>query len=156
MMFGHAIVSSALFSSIGVLYDRYKTRILFYYGGLVFLMPLWVVFFFVFILGNFGLPGTVNFVGEFCIFIGSFIVSNYIILLCIVGLFFTLIYSLILYTRLSMGLLSVLFLRFFSDLSRREFFYLFSLFFFVIFFGLYPNILFDYSFSSLYFFFWGV
>jgi NADH:ubiquinone oxidoreductase subunit 4 (subunit M) len=40
MMFGHAIVSSALFSSIGVLYDRYKTRILFYYGGLVFLMPL--------------------------------------------------------------------------------------------------------------------
>jgi NADH:ubiquinone oxidoreductase subunit 4 (subunit M) len=40
MMFGHAIVSSALFSSIGILYDRYKTRILFYYGGLVFLMPL--------------------------------------------------------------------------------------------------------------------
>jgi len=40
MMFGHAIVSSALFSSIGILYDRYKTRLLFYYGGLVFLMPL--------------------------------------------------------------------------------------------------------------------
>ena len=40
MMFAHAIVSSALFSSIGMLYDRYKTRLLFYYGGLVFLMPL--------------------------------------------------------------------------------------------------------------------
>jgi NADH-quinone oxidoreductase subunit M len=39
-MFGHAIVSGALFSSIGVLYDRYKTRLLFYYGGLVLLMPL--------------------------------------------------------------------------------------------------------------------
>jgi len=39
MMFGHAIVSSALFSSIGVLYDRYKTRLIFYYGGLVILMP---------------------------------------------------------------------------------------------------------------------
>jgi NADH:ubiquinone oxidoreductase subunit 4 (subunit M) len=40
MMFGHAIVSGALFSSIGALYDRYKTRLLFYYGGLVLLMPL--------------------------------------------------------------------------------------------------------------------
>jgi NADH:ubiquinone oxidoreductase subunit 4 (subunit M) len=40
MMFGHALVSGALFSSIGMLYDRYKTRILFYYGGLVFLMPM--------------------------------------------------------------------------------------------------------------------
>jgi NADH-quinone oxidoreductase subunit M len=39
MMFGHAIVSSALFSSIGILYDRYKTRLIFYYGGLVLLMP---------------------------------------------------------------------------------------------------------------------
>jgi len=37
-MFAHAIVSSALFSSIGILYDRYKTRLLFYYGGLVLLM----------------------------------------------------------------------------------------------------------------------
>lgn len=40
MMFGHALVSGALFSSIGMLYDRYKTRILFYYGGMAFLMPL--------------------------------------------------------------------------------------------------------------------
>jgi NADH:ubiquinone oxidoreductase subunit 4 (subunit M) len=40
MMFGHAIVSSALFSSIGILYDRYKKRIIFYYGGLFILMPV--------------------------------------------------------------------------------------------------------------------
>jgi NADH:ubiquinone oxidoreductase subunit 4 (subunit M) len=46
-----------------MLYDRYKTRILFYYGGLVFLMPMWVVCFFFFILGNFVLPGTINFIG---------------------------------------------------------------------------------------------
>src|ERR1700727_2920769 len=32
MMIGHAFTSSALFLSIGILYDRYKTRILFYYG----------------------------------------------------------------------------------------------------------------------------
>jgi NADH:ubiquinone oxidoreductase subunit 4 (subunit M) len=40
LMFGHALVSGALFFSIGMLYDRYKTRIIFYYGGLVIFMPL--------------------------------------------------------------------------------------------------------------------
>ena len=33
MMISHAITSSALFFAIGILYDRYKTRIIFYYGG---------------------------------------------------------------------------------------------------------------------------
>lgn len=31
LMLGHAITSGALFLGIGVLYDRYKTRIIFYY-----------------------------------------------------------------------------------------------------------------------------
>jgi len=153
MMFGHAIVSSALFSSIGVLYDRYKTRLIFYYGGLVILMPFWAVFFFIFILGNFGLPGTVNFVGEFTIFLGSFLVNNVIIVFCLFGLFLTLVYSLFLYTKLANGVIKVEFIRFFSDLTRREFYILFPLFFFTIFFGLFPNLLFDYSFSSIYYWF---
>ena len=87
MMFAHAIVSSALFSSIGILYDRYKTRLLFYYGGLVFLMPLFSSFFFIFILGNFGLPGTINFVGEFFIFLGIFFFNNFMIFFSLFGLF---------------------------------------------------------------------
>jgi len=40
MMFGHAFVSGALFFCIGMLYDRYKTRLIFYYGGLVIFMPI--------------------------------------------------------------------------------------------------------------------
>jgi proton-translocating NADH-quinone oxidoreductase chain M len=151
MMFGHAIVSSALFSSIGILYDRYKTRLLFYYGGLVLLMPIWVVFLFFFILGNFGLPGTINFVGEILIFIGSFITSNFIILFCLLGLFLTLVYSIFLYTRLATGLIRVFFIRFYGDLTRREFIYMFVFVFFTIYFGIFPNVLFDYSFSSIFF-----
>jgi NADH:ubiquinone oxidoreductase subunit 4 (subunit M) len=65
LMFGHAITSSALFLSIGVLYDRYKTRLIFYYGGLVYFMPIFSVLFFILILSNFGFPGTFNFIGEF-------------------------------------------------------------------------------------------
>jgi len=37
MMLGHAITSGALFLGLGVLYDRYKTRIIFYYAVWFFL-----------------------------------------------------------------------------------------------------------------------
>lgn len=45
LMLSHGLVSSALFFSIGILYDRYKTRILKYYSGLVHFMPLFSFFF---------------------------------------------------------------------------------------------------------------
>jgi len=51
MMFGHAIVSSALFMLIGSLYDRFKSRVIFYYSGLVLLMPVFTtIFLFLFCL----------------------------------------------------------------------------------------------------------
>lgn len=37
MMVGHAITSGALFLGIGVLYDRYKTRLIYYYVLCLFL-----------------------------------------------------------------------------------------------------------------------
>jgi NADH-quinone oxidoreductase subunit M len=70
-MLGHGVVSSGLFLSIGLLYDRYHTRNLLYYGGLVQTMPIFSVFFLLFTLANIGLPGTVNFVGEFLVLIGT-------------------------------------------------------------------------------------
>jgi NADH:ubiquinone oxidoreductase subunit 4 (subunit M) len=72
LMLGHAITSGALFLGIGVLYDRYKTRLIFYYGSLVIFMPVFSIIYFIFILSNFGFPGTINFVGEFLILLGGF------------------------------------------------------------------------------------
>jgi NADH-quinone oxidoreductase subunit M len=69
-MLGHGVVSSALFLCIGMLYDRYHTRNILYYGGLVQVMPIYTIFFFIFILANIGLPGTVNFIGEFLVMVG--------------------------------------------------------------------------------------
>jgi NADH-quinone oxidoreductase subunit M len=69
-MLGHGVVSSALFLIIGMLYDRYHTRNILYYGGLVQVMPIFSVFFLIFILANIGLPGTVNFIGEFLVLVG--------------------------------------------------------------------------------------
>ena len=154
MLFGHAIVSSALFMCIGVLYDRYKTRSILYFGGLVLLMPLFISFFFFFILGNFSLPGTVNFVGEFTVFLGGFLFSNVVIFFSLIGLLCTLIYSLLLYTRISNGKLKVNFIRFYSDLVRREFYILFPFVCSLFYIGIFPNFIFDLNFSSIFFYYY--
>src|SRR3978361_253188 len=70
LMLGHGLVSGALFMCIGVLYDRYHTRLLHYYSGLVTVMPLFASAFFIFTAANMGFPGTVNFVAEFLIYTG--------------------------------------------------------------------------------------
>lgn len=126
MMLGHAITSSALFFGIGVLYDRYKTRLLFYYGGLTTFMPFFSCFYFFFILSNFGFPGTVNFVGEFFIFTSFFKVNSSFAFLATFGLFLSLVYSLFLYNRIFFGPIFNK-LRFYSDCTRLEFYVLFSL-----------------------------
>lgn len=142
-MFGHAITSGALFLGVGVLYDRYKTRLLFYYSSLVLFMPLFSILFFIFILSNFGFPGTANFVGEFLVLVGAVYFSNVIAFLSTFGMILSLVYSLVLYNRLFFGSLQKLFIRYYSDCIRIEFYILFVFFFLVIVLGLYPNIIFN-------------
>jgi len=68
LMFSHGLVSSVLFLSVGLLYDRYKTRVLKSFAGLSFFMPMFSFFFMFFIFANMGLPGTSGFIGEFIVF----------------------------------------------------------------------------------------
>jgi NADH:ubiquinone oxidoreductase subunit 4 (subunit M) len=70
LMVGHGIVSAGLFFMVGFLYDRYKTRNIRYYRGLVSFMPLYALFLFVFSLANMSFPGTCNFIGEAIILFG--------------------------------------------------------------------------------------
>lgn len=70
LMLGHGLVASSLFLSVGMIYDRYKTRIVKYYGGLTHLMPLHSTIFLFFIFSSIAFPGTCNFIGEFLVFLG--------------------------------------------------------------------------------------
>lgn len=76
LMLSHGLVSSALFLCVGILYDRYKTRIIKYYSGLIQVMPLFGVFFLFFIFSNLGFPGTSSFVGEILVLLGSFQINT--------------------------------------------------------------------------------
>lgn len=90
---GHGIVSGALFICIGVLYDRYHTRLVRYYGGLVAVRPLFACAFFGFTLANRGFPGTVNFIGEFLIFAGIFDRNAFIAILATPAIVLSAVYS---------------------------------------------------------------
>lgn len=77
----HGQISSGLFLLIGILYDRYHTRQVKYYTGLVNQMPLFVVLFLFFTMANIAVPGTSGFISEFQIFIGVYHINNIILLL---------------------------------------------------------------------------
>merc|ERR1739844_100132 len=75
LMLAHGIVSSALFLGIGFLYDRFHTRVIKYYSGLMHVMPVFSSCFIIFILGNLGLLGMGNFIGEILVLVGCFTVN---------------------------------------------------------------------------------
>ena len=103
LMIGHGVVSSGLFFCVGVLYDRYQSRMLQYYGGLASVMPYFSVFFFFFTLGNMGFPGTSNFVGELLILIGIFETNAIVMVFAATGIVFSAIYSIWLFNRIIFG-----------------------------------------------------
>ncbi len=71
-MVSHGFVSGAMFTCVGVLYDRVHSRMIKDYGGVVNTMPWFAALFVFFAMANAGLPGTSGFVGEFMVVIATF------------------------------------------------------------------------------------
>jgi proton-translocating NADH-quinone oxidoreductase chain M len=117
----HGFVASGLFLVIGVVYDRYKTRIIQYYGGLVTTMPIYIIIFLFFTLANISFPGTSSFVGELLILIGSFKVNTFITFLGLSSVIIGGVYSFWLFNKIAYGNLKTQYTRQFLDLSFREF-----------------------------------
>jgi len=99
----HGFVASALFLIIGVVYDRYKTRIVSYFGGLALIMPIYSTIFLFFTLANIGFPGTSSFAGEFLVLVGSFKVNTSTTILGALGVIYKWSYFLWLYNRIAFG-----------------------------------------------------
>jgi proton-translocating NADH-quinone oxidoreductase chain M len=120
LMVGHGVVSSALFFCVGVLYDRYHSRLLRYYGGLVTVMPLFAVALFMFTLANMSFPGTSNFLGELLLFLGIFAKNSTVLIFATSGIVLSAVYSTWLYNRIVFGTLKTRYIGRFTDLTRRE------------------------------------
>jgi len=142
-MLSHGIVSGALFLCVGVVYDRMHTREIAAYGGLVNRMPMYAVCFMVFTLANVGLPGTSGFVGEFLTLLAAFRYNTWIAIVGTTGIVLSAAYALWLYRRVIFGPLEKASLQDIADLDPREAAFLAVLVIATIFFGVYPNPVFD-------------
>ena len=139
----HGFVASALFAIIGVVYERYHTRTVKYYGGLVHVMPLYTIVFLIFTLSNIGLPGTGSFVGEFLILTGSYLTNSIITFIGATGMVLGGCYSLWLFNRISYGNLKTQYILYFVDLNKREFYIFLPFILGTFVMGVYPNIFLD-------------
>jgi len=137
LMYAHGLVSSGLFAVVGMLYERYFSRQIEYYSGLIVGMPILGSLFFIILLGNFGFPLTLNFIGEFLILVGLAHFNLYLLFLSSIGLFLSVVYSILLYNKLMFGNLKP-FIRQIKDVTLFEFTCLISLSWYIIFFGIWP------------------
>jgi len=142
LMLAHGISSSALFICIGFLYERYKTRIIKYYSGIMNTMPLFSICFIVFNMANLGLPLTSNFIGEFLVITGCFPVNNWVALLAGTSMVISAGYSLWLCNRVLFGNFKYYSVIFMKDLTRLESFILLPFVILTFIIGLYPEFVF--------------
>jgi proton-translocating NADH-quinone oxidoreductase chain M len=141
MMIGHGVISSALFFLIGMIYQRYHTKLLYHYSGISYSMPFYYFFFFFFMFSNISFPMTVNFISEFLILIGIFLSKFYIpFIFCLFGLFLGVLYNLYMFNKIFFGLPKKFSTFFNIDLSIEEFILCIFLFFFNLLLGIYPSI----------------
>ena len=142
-MFSHGLISAALFLSVGVLYDRTHSRLIKTYGGIVNLMPKYSFLLMIFVLGTLGLPGTSGFVGEFLVLVGVFKVNYLVAILASIGVILAAAYILWLYKRVVFGKIENIQLKKIKDVNLSEAVILGVLSAAVLFFGFYPDPLFQ-------------
>lgn len=137
----HGFASPALFLLIGgILYDRYHSRLIYYYQSLATYMPIFSIYLLLAGFFNMGLPLTANFIGEFLSINGIFIYNSLFAILSTFSIFITTIYQMKLTTKLLYGYKSI-YINIVKDINHRELLLLNILFLFILIIGIYPNIL---------------
>ena len=142
-MISHGLVSAALFLCVGVVYDRMHSRLIKSYGGIVTIIPKYSILFMLFTLAALGLPGTSGFIGEFLILMGAFKDNFLVAVIASFGVILGAAYMLWLYKRVAFGKLVNEDLKQMVDLNRSEYLILTCLAVPTLFFGFYPEPLFN-------------
>ena len=140
LMIGHGIVSGALFMSVGVLYDRRKTKMIKEFGGLAHNMPVFAVVYCVILMASVGLPLTVRFIGEFLALLGFFKFSPLLTFIGALTIVLSAVYMLSMYKRTFFGNLVKEENKKLKDIFGRELVALGSLVVLIIALGIYPKI----------------
>lgn len=153
----HGFVSSGLFICAGgILYDRFHTRLITMYRGVVQAMPIFSILFFVLCLANAGTPLSFNFIGEFLSLYGIFERLPILGALASSSIVFSAAYTIYMFNRIAFGGRFTPYLSYHwsttTDVSLREFFMLILLVLITVVLGVYPAPVLDglhYSVSTL-------
>ena len=143
IMLSHGFTSSILFILVTLLYNRYHTRIIRSYKGLICIIPVYSFFLFFTLLFNISFPFTLNFWGEIYIFKSLLNIYNlFFLILIIFSIIFSAIYSFLIYNKICLGIISknIYLIR---DLKKQEIISISFFLFFLILLGLYPIKLID-------------
>jgi len=136
LMLSHGFVSTGLSIGVGFLYDRYKTRLLYYYGGIIYIMPILGIYFLLFTIANIAFPGTSSFVGEMLILMGVFQNNSSVAFLANIGMILSGIYGIWLYNRIFFYKIKNI--KKYYDLNKREFFIMLPLLIIILILGIKP------------------
>ena len=99
----HGISTGMLFLIVGVVYERRHTREIAEYGGLLRVMPVFTLVFFIAALSSMGMPGLNGFIGEITILQGAYQVSLNWAFWCVVGIALGAAYLIWLFQRTMLG-----------------------------------------------------
>jgi len=138
VMINHGISTGALFLLVGMIYERRHTRLIESYGGIARVVPLFAAILTFVSLSSIGLPGTIGFVGEFLVLIGSFRTYPVLAIVAATGVIFAAAYLLWAIQRILFNSLDKPANTHIPDLNKRELALLVPLLVVIIWLGVYP------------------
>jgi proton-translocating NADH-quinone oxidoreductase chain M len=148
-MFSHGLIAAGLFFAVGTIYDRYGTRLVGNYGGLISVMPLLSFFVFFLVSANVGIPPLSGFVSEILILLG--LVSHvdvFVILILFLSSIFLTINFFWMYNKLFAGPLNKSLNRI-SDLTGREISAFSFLLVLIVLIGIFPSMIMNFSIDTV-------
>jgi NADH-quinone oxidoreductase subunit M len=147
-MFNHGTSTAMMFLMIGILYERSHHRWIVKpdgskgYGGLATHLPIYTTIFIIGMFASLGLPGLSGFWSEALIFLGIYSKFTTITVFAVLGLLIGAAYLLWMYKRMFFGEPSEE-VKSYSDMNKREIFYMLPLCIAVVVFGIYPTPILD-------------
>jgi NADH-quinone oxidoreductase subunit M len=142
-MISHGFVSGAMFSCVGIVYDRLHSRMIKDYGGVANVMPWFAAFMVLFAMANSGLPGTSGFVGEFMVILAAFQYDIWVAAIAALTLIIGAAYTLWMIKRVIFGEVANPNVAALRDIDRREVLVLGAFAAGVLLIGIYPKPLTD-------------
>jgi NADH-ubiquinone oxidoreductase chain 4 len=141
---GHGLVSPGLFICVGgILYDRYHTRIIYYYNELLTYMPVFSLYLLLLSFANIGTPLSINFIGEFLSLYGAFTLHPVIITIAAFSILLSATYQMRLTNRITSGINTYIGYTPHSDVTPIENITMIALLIPVLLLGIYPNLMID-------------